>query len=125
MLPFCCCDVFEFKFNKAGYYKNIEDDNEMLSQVLNILNTSPTKNNTLFVYASDHGISRKWSLYEPGLRVPLIIKWPNIITPNTRTDDRVSLIDILPTFIDLVKEKLSLLLILIFTQSGFLSRETG
>lgn len=93
-------------FNKAGYYQNIEDDNKLLSQVLDILDTSPTENNTLFVYASDHGITRKWSLYEPGLRVPLIVKWPKVIDSNTRTEVRVSLIDILPTFLNVANQQI-------------------
>lgn len=93
-------------FNKAGYYQNIEDDNNLLAQVLNILEASPTENNTLFVYASDHGITRKWSLYEPGLRVPLIVKWPKVIDSNTRSDVRVSLIDILPTFLDVAGQEI-------------------
>ena len=58
----------------------------------------------MFVYASDHGISKKWSLYEPGLRVPLIVKWPKVVVSNIRTDVRVSLIDILPTFLDVANQ---------------------
>lgn len=88
-------------FNKAGYYQNIEDDDKLLSNVLDILEASPTLNNTLFIYASDHGISKKWSLYEPGLRIPFIVKWPNVVKSNTKTNVRISLIDVLPTFLDL------------------------
>lgn len=58
---------------------------------------------TLFVFSSDHGAQwpfAKWNLYEAGIRVPLIVAWPGMVEPNTRTDAMVSWIDLLPTLLE-------------------------
>ena len=40
----------------------------------------------MFIYASDHGLSGKWSLQEQGLRLPFIVRWPGKIKPNTTSE---------------------------------------
>ncbi len=88
---------------KKGYYQNIKNDNAQLEKVLEMVSTHGFENNTLFVYASDHGITGKWGVSEPGLRVPLVARWPGKIKANSTSDVMVSLIDILPTFLEVVK----------------------
>ncbi len=58
---------------------------------------------TFFLFSSDHGAQwpfAKWNLYDAGIRVPLIISWPSVVKPGTRTDAMVSWVDFLPTLID-------------------------
>jgi len=58
----------------------------------------------LFVFSSDHGAQfpfGKWTLYDEGIRVPLIIARAGKIKAGTRTEAMVSWIDILPTLIDI------------------------
>lgn len=57
----------------------------------------------LQIYTSDHGPAfpfAKWTLYEHGIRVPLIVKWPGHIQPGTTVDWLVNFVDFLPTLID-------------------------
>ncbi|MEX2169103.1 MAG: sulfatase [Pirellulales bacterium] len=59
--------------------------------------------NTLFVHFSDHGAQwpfGKWNLYDAGTRVPFVAVWPNVISPGSRSDAMVSLVDVLPTLIE-------------------------
>lgn len=56
--------------------------------------SSPTKN-----YPLKGG---KGSLYEGGLRIPFIISFPPLITPNSITSTPISLIDIFPTIHNLI-----------------------
>ena len=70
---------------KPSYYSNIKKDNDQLQQVLNIVD-SVDNENIMFFYASDHGISGKWGVYEKGLRAPLVIRWPKNIKEGTRYD---------------------------------------
>ena len=59
---------------------------------------------TLFIYTADHGAAlpfAKWSLYDAGIRVPLIIEWPGHLKPGATSDAMVCGPDLLPTFIDL------------------------
>lgn len=58
---------------------------------------------TLFVFSSDHGAQwpfGKWNLYDAGVRVPLLVAWPGVVKPGTRTDAMVSWVDLLPTLIE-------------------------
>ena len=58
---------------------------------------------TLFVFSSDHGAQwpfAKWNCYEAGVRVPLIVAWPDVIQPGTRTSAMVSWVDLLPTLLE-------------------------
>ncbi|MGB2128522.1 MAG: sulfatase family protein [Flavicella sp.] len=102
-------DIFQLPYNgkkpapfKKGYYQNIKDDNTQLEKVLEMVAANGYVDRTLFVYASDHGITGKWGVSEPGLRVPLVVRWPGVIKANTTSDVLVSLIDILPTFLEVV-----------------------
>ena len=58
---------------------------------------------TLFVFTSDHGAQwpfAKWNCYESGVRVPLIVAWPGVVRPGTRTAAMVSWVDLLPTLLE-------------------------
>ena len=58
---------------------------------------------TLFVFGADQGAQwpfAKWTLYEAGLRVPLIVSWPGHVTSGRRTDAMVSWLDLLPTLLE-------------------------
>ena len=59
--------------------------------------------NIIFLFSADHGAQwpfAKWNLYDSGVRVPLIIQWPGVIKPGTRTDAITSWIDFLPTLLE-------------------------
>lgn len=43
----------------------------------------------------------KGQFYEGGIHVPLIMRWPNIISAGTKTDEPVISIDFYPTFVEL------------------------
>lgn len=58
---------------------------------------------TFFLHTSDHGAQwpfAKWTLYEDGIRTPLIVRWPGHIEEGARSEALVSWIDILPTLIE-------------------------
>lgn len=76
--------------------------------------------NTMIVFVSDNGPHNegghdadffdsngkfrgyKRDLYEGGIRVPLIVKWPGKIEPNSVANNAVATWDFLPTFADIV-----------------------
>lgn len=86
---------------KAGYYQNIEDDNAQLGKVLNMLESVSDFDDSIFIYISDHGLKGKWSVRETGLKIPMVFRWPNVIPPNTTNHKLVSIVDILPTIIEI------------------------
>tara|TARA_B100000809_G_scaffold19840_3_gene17493 strand:- start:17908 stop:19320 length:1413 start_codon:yes stop_codon:yes gene_type:complete len=57
----------------------------------------------LQIYVSDHGYgfpNSKWSLYDEGLKVPMIVKWPGKVKAGTVNDGLISLVDFLPTLVE-------------------------
>jgi len=79
---------------------------EALGELLDALRARGRYQNALVVVTADHGeflgehgqvghIGRM--LYEPLLHVPLVVKFPGANPPRGRRDDRVQLIDVLPT----------------------------
>lgn len=90
----------------ALYYTSVRRADDALGAVLNALNASGEKEDTIVVFLSDHGMPlpfAKTQLYHHSTRTPLIIRWPGVTQPGT-VDERhmVSAIDFLPTFCDMV-----------------------
>jgi N-sulfoglucosamine sulfohydrolase len=107
-------DIFKLPYTgknipnyKTGYYQNIKEDNYQINDILNIVDKHNLKNNSLFVYAADHGISGKWGLSEQGLKAPFIVRWPEMIKPNIQSDVILSFVDVVPTFLDIIGAQVS------------------
>jgi len=92
-------------YYKSGYYQNIEDDNDQLGKVLNMLGTVSNLDESVFIYISDHGLKGKWSVRETGLKIPMVIRWPNVIPNNTTNNKLISIVDILPTIVEVAGGK--------------------
>ena len=102
LMPPFLPDMPEFRKKQAGYYADIDALDKEIGVILDRLEQSGKSDNTLFVYAGDHGIGimSKWTCYEAGLRVPFIARWPGRIEAGTTTDAMVSFVDVLPTFLE-------------------------
>ena len=92
----------------ARMYDNIADMDGQVGEILQQLEEDGLADNTIVFYWSDHGdgVPRaKRSLYDSGLRVPLMIRWPKTLgrasAPGPVSDDLVSLIDLAPTVLAL------------------------
>jgi arylsulfatase A-like enzyme len=92
----------------ARMYDNIADMDRQVGEILDALAADGLAANTIVIYWSDHGdgVPRaKRSLYDSGLRVPLMIRWPaspgGAVVPGTVNQDLVSLIDLAPTVLEL------------------------
>jgi len=58
---------------------------------------------TLVLFSADHGAQwpfGKWNLYESGVAVPLIVAWPGVIPPGSRSSAMVQWTDFLPTLVE-------------------------
>jgi uncharacterized sulfatase len=102
-------DIFKLPYDKGytpnfkrGYYQNIKDDNTQLELVLNMVKANNLVENSIFIYASDHGISGKWGVAEQGLRVPFVVRWPGVVNPNSVSESLLNFVDVLPTFLDII-----------------------
>ena len=52
-------------------------------------------------HAGEHGQFGKWTNFELGTRVPLIVSSPGVTTPGTESTSIVELVDIYPTLLEL------------------------
>jgi uncharacterized sulfatase len=97
----------------ANYLDAIHLSDGYLGQLLQRLETEGLANNTVVVVSSDHGplFRGKQFLYDGGIHIPLIVRFPNGHIPNGvspgAVDDRfVSGIDIAPTLLGFAGIKL-------------------
>jgi len=76
------------------------DTDEELKQIVGDLKERGIYDNTLIFFLTDHGISHlrgKQFLYDEGIKVPLIVKFPNDLHKGTVRNELVMQIDLLPT----------------------------
>ena len=100
----------EMKHDWAQYYDKIQSMDEQVGRILRELDESGLSDSTIVFYYSDHGgvLGRsKRFLYESGLHVPLIIRFPEMykhMAPGdagSTTDRIVTFLDFAPTILSL------------------------
>lgn len=92
---------------RAYYCANVEMIDREVGQILDTLEARGRLDNTIIVFASDHGdclgdhgLSQKWAPYEEVTRVPLIISAPGRFTEGRDVDALVQLFDLGPTILE-------------------------
>ena len=101
-LPPNFVDTPETRLDRADYYSDVTLMDSILGGVLDAVDNKGMRENTLFVYTTDQGANwpfAKWCVYDGGLRVPFIVRWPGKVVPGSVTDAMISLVDLLPTCI--------------------------
>jgi arylsulfatase A-like enzyme len=90
------------------YLRHIKGIDENLGRLLDALDELKLAEDTVVVYTSDNGyflgergLGDKRALYEEGLRIPFIVRYPRIFPKGGLVDDMVLNIDLAPTFLDL------------------------
>jgi N-sulfoglucosamine sulfohydrolase len=104
-LPEYLPDSPEVRKDWAEYLAGIEQADALTGQALDVLDQSGQSDNTIVIFMSDHGPTfqhGKMTLYDLGLRVPLIIRGPGIPRGVTR-GQLVSELDLLPTLIEVCR----------------------
>lgn len=106
-LPRKLLDTPRTRVQRSRYLQEVVDLDTYLGE-LRDLTQKHLGGNTVFAFSSDHGAQfpfSKWTLYDEGIRVPLVIAWPGSIIPSSRTRAMVSWVDLLPTLISLAGGK--------------------
>ncbi|MDA7922118.1 sulfatase [Verrucomicrobiales bacterium] len=87
----------------AGYYQQISRMDHGVGLVLKELEASGHREDTLVIFISDHGTSEPGAMgthYEPGVRVPFIVRQPGLVNPASPNKALVAFTDITPTILD-------------------------
>ena len=101
---------------RAGYAAMISDLDEHVGAVVGLVDELGLAEDTLIVFTSDNGAThdvggvdttffesvgplrgRKGSVYEGGIRVPMIARWPGTVAAGTTTDHQTSFQDLMAT----------------------------
>ncbi len=103
---------------RIRYAAFVETLDHYVGEVLDALDQSGQRYQTLVVFISDNGghpeqtangplRGSKWNLYEGGIRVPMIASWTNHVEPASTCETAVVGYDLLPTFADVAGLKIN------------------
>lgn len=104
MLPPKLLDTPQTRVQRSRYMQEVKDLDTYLGEIRELTDKHMAKDK-LFVFSSDHGAQfpfGKWTLYDEGIHVPLVVSREGMIKAGTRSDAMVSWIDIFPTLIEIV-----------------------
>jgi len=107
----------EQKNGPECFAEMVEYLDKNVGRLVNTVDELGISNKTIVIFCADNGthgpVTSVWgenrtrikggkmTMTDRGSRVPLIVSWPQTITPGTRCDDLVELADFLPTFLQI------------------------
>jgi arylsulfatase A-like enzyme len=96
-------DLPGVRHDLAHYYDEVSRLDEEFQWVMQILADRRLAENTLVAFMGDNGMAfphGKGSLYDPGLHVPLLVRWPGHAKPGSASSELISGEDITPTLLE-------------------------
>lgn len=104
VLPPYYADTPVIRRNWARYYDQVTKMDGQVAGILKQLEDDGLAENTVVFFYSDHGRGltrgKRW-LYDSGIRVPLLIRWPGVIKPGSTSDRLVCFVDFGPTVLSI------------------------
>ena len=98
-------DIPETREEMSRFYGDVSRVDRSVGQILDWLEADGLREDTLLIFTTDHGIAMplaKGTLYDPGLRIGAILRWPGRIDAGTRLSQLTSNVDLLPTIMEAV-----------------------
>lgn len=98
-------DIPAVRGELADFYGAIKLVDQSLGLILAALDEAGLRGSTLVVFTSDHGgsfLHSKATVYDGGLKVGLLMRWPGVLPAGGRVGSLTSHVDILPTLLDLL-----------------------
>jgi N-sulfoglucosamine sulfohydrolase len=102
-VPFFLPDRAETRADLAQYYQSATRLDHGIGLMLDVLRQTGRADDTLVIFLSDNGIpfpGAKTTLYDPGLRLPLIVRAPGQKRQGVVSQALVSWVDVAPTVLD-------------------------
>lgn len=103
-------DIPGVRNDLRNYYNSVKRADDCVGALLKSLKAAGLDKNTMVVFLSDHGMPfpfAKSSVYDNGLRTPLIFKWKNEIKAGGVINNQlVSTLDLMPTFAEVAGAKM-------------------
>lgn len=89
----------------ADFHDDITRMDTAIGRALDALDEAGLAENTIVIFTSDHGLPfprAKATLYDPGLRIPMLIRWPAGFEGSRKLPELTSNVDLTPTLLELV-----------------------
>jgi arylsulfatase A-like enzyme len=105
---------------EAMYASMVEGMDKSLGDIMNYLEEKEVEGNTIILFMSDNGAlsftysrggeahthnlplkSGKGSVYEGGIREPMIVKWPGVVQPASVNDNPIIIEDFFPSILEM------------------------
>jgi arylsulfatase A-like enzyme len=94
---------------QAAYYTSLSFLDHQVGRVIDALDANGLSDDTVVVFLGDNGYMlgeharfEKHVLYEPAVRVPLIVRWKGHLPAGRRVNGMVELVDVFPTVLELL-----------------------
>lgn len=109
VVPAYLPDTPEVRNDIARYYDALSIQDMQIAEVLDALEQSPYRENTIVIYLTDHGrglVREKRWCYDAGVHLPLIVRDPrpegeSVTRRGAVRDEAVSWVDVAPTILSL------------------------
>ncbi|MVN20475.1 sulfatase-like hydrolase/transferase [Mucilaginibacter sp. HMF7410] len=102
----------EWKYQRymRDYLSTATSLDRNIGRTLDYLDKNHLTENTIVIYMSDQGFylgehgwfDKRW-MYEESFRTPMVMRYPGVIKPETKSEDFVMNVDIAPTMLDAAK----------------------
>ncbi|UXX79372.1 sulfatase [Reichenbachiella carrageenanivorans] len=99
-------DTKESRAELAQYYQSVSRIDQGLGKLMQLLEEEGKADDTIIIYISDNGIAfpgAKTTLYEPGIKLPCIVKDPTRSQKGIVNQSMISWVDLTPTILDMAK----------------------
>lgn len=95
--------------NRRIFAAMVDAMDEEIGRILKVIDEEKMRENTIVLFMSDNGgVTRdgasneplakgKGSVYEGGIRVPAVIRWPGVLPKGQKTDQLITVHDLFPT----------------------------
>lgn len=101
-------------WHNPTYGAFVETLDTYVGQVLDAIDSLGLRDNTVVIFTSDNGAhpgftsnyplrGNKWNLYEGGIRVPMMVRWPGVVEPGSTCETPVIGTDLMPTLCEIAK----------------------
>lgn len=105
--------IWKYERYVKDYLRTIQSVDDNVGRLMDYLKEKGLDKNTIVIYTSDqgfylgeHGWFDKRFMYEPSFRTPLIVKWPQVIKPGSKSNDMVMNMDLAETLLDAAHVKI-------------------
>lgn len=107
-IPAVHIDTEQTRQARARYYEDITKMDGNVGRLLESLDEHDLAGNTVMIFTADQGPQwpfAKWSLYDDGIRVPLMIRWSQQVRTHSRSGALISHADLVPTIVQIAGGK--------------------